>query len=530
MRAQIADWKDPDYAPIYRERIARLRKIRADGAAGWARAYVFYKTHPVEYIEDWLFTYDPRKVADGLNPYMPFILFPHQRTYIWWLQDRMEYKEEGIVEKSRDMGISWVSLAFGLWLWTFYPGANVSFGSRKEALVDKLGDADSLFEKIRVMLRKLPPELQPADWDEKKHALFLKIINPENGATITGEGGKNIGRGGRSTIYFVDESAFLEHPDETERALSENSNTRIHVSTPNGMGNKFAEKRHSGRYPVFTFHWTKDPRKDDAWYALRKATLDAETLAAEIDLDYEASGDETVIRALWVRHSQMLRRHYEKLGIDLKGPTGTAGLDVGAGGTGKSVFVPLWGSLFGHSVEWGDDDTMNTAGRADTLAGEHGCRIVFYDSIGVGVGVTAGMRRIKGAKAQGVNVGVSPTRERWPDGKKARDKFFNLKAQLWWTARERLRNAYEHWLFIHGEGGRQHELSEILLLPDDPTLCAQLALPQYGYGENGKIQIESKKHMIKIRRLASPDHAEAAVLNFAPEKRATGSNRAQGLV
>ena len=238
-----------------------------------------------------------------------------------------------------------------------------------------------------------------------------------------------------------------------------------------------------------------------------------------------------MIRGSWVRASQQLRKHYEKLGVTIRGPEGIAGLDVGAGGTGKSVFVPRWGALIGASTEWSDDDTMNTAGRADDLARENGCRILFYDNIGVGKGVTAGLRRIKrGVTAQGVNVGERPTRERWPDGKRARDKFLNLKAQLWWTARERLRNAYEHWLFIHGEGGAKHELHEILLLPDDPTLCAQLALPQYGYGENGKIKIESKDHMINVRRLSSPDFAEGFILTLAPEKRATGSNRSQGLV
>jgi hypothetical protein len=44
---------------------------------------------------------------------------------------------------------------------------------------------------------------------EKVHDNYMRIINPDNGATITGEAGDNIGRGGRTTMYFLDEWALL---------------------------------------------------------------------------------------------------------------------------------------------------------------------------------------------------------------------------------------------------------------------------------------------------------------------------------
>jgi hypothetical protein len=309
-----------------------------------------------------------------------------------------------------------------------------------------------------------------------------------------------------------------------------NSDTQIRVSTPNGMGNVFATKRHGGRHPVFTFHWSQDPRKDEAWYQKKCAALEPETIAQELDLDYEASGGDTVVRNVWVRASQQLRRHYEERHICLKSGDGVGGLDVGGGGKAKSVFVPRWGSLVGHSEDWSDGDTMNTAGRANELAVKHGCPRLHYDSIGVGLGVTAGLRRMKPTISQGVNVGESPTRTRWSDGKLAKEKFVNLKAELWWTARERLSNAYEHWLFLIGEGGKAHELEDMLFLPDDPAIASQLCLPMYHYAENGKIQIESKKHMIEVRGIPSNDHAEAIIVGLAPIKRASGSRRATGLL
>jgi len=83
-------------------------------------------------------------------------------------------------------------------------------------------------------------------FDIKWHAPHLKIVNPETESTITGEAGDNIGRGGRNSIYFKDESAFYEHPLTIDAALSQNSDVKIDVSTPNGIGNPFYQKRFAG--------------------------------------------------------------------------------------------------------------------------------------------------------------------------------------------------------------------------------------------------------------------------------------------
>lgn len=519
----MPDW-NPDYQAVFAERNALLTRLRNEDS--WVKAFAYYRDRPVEAIEQWVTTYDPRNVGTGVPAYIPFLLFPKQREYVRWLQDRLAWTEEGIVEKSRDMGVTWVSIAFAWWLWMFHPAANISFGSRVERLVDKLGDSDSIFEKFRQLMRHMPKEMRPIGWREEEHAAYLKIRNPENGSTITGEAGKNIGRGGRSTIYFVDEAAFIEYPDMVDKALSENTNCKVYVSTPNGTGNPFYRKRFSGNFPVFTFHWKDDPRKDDAWYQKKQATLEPETLAQEVDLDYEASAGDVVCPALWVRASQQLRKQLERTGDLPHTDDGVAGLDVGAGAA-PSVFVPRFGPLVGKSTSWTEDDSINTAGKAESLAIRAKCPLVKFDSIGVGRGVASALRRLDGVRAQGVNVGDRPTRTRWPDGKRAKDKFVNLKAELHWVVRDKLRHTYEHWLHMNGDGGIQHELDDLLLLPDDSALAAELSLPRYMKMETGKIQIESKRSMA-TRGIASPDHADALVLTFAPTPVRHGSTRTVG--
>jgi phage terminase large subunit len=85
----------------------------------------------------------------------------------------------------------------------------------------------------------------------------MRVLNPENGASIVGEAGDNIGRGNRTSIYFKDESAFYEHADAIDAALSQTSNCKIDVSTPNGAGNAFYRKRHGGKIKVFVFDWRR---------------------------------------------------------------------------------------------------------------------------------------------------------------------------------------------------------------------------------------------------------------------------------
>lgn len=84
---------------------------------------------------------------------LPCVLFQRQREFIAWLHERFQTKTSAPVEKSRDSGATWMSAAFAVWVWLFHPGSTVGFGSRKEILVDRAGDLQSIFEKIRSIVR-----------------------------------------------------------------------------------------------------------------------------------------------------------------------------------------------------------------------------------------------------------------------------------------------------------------------------------------------------------------------------------------
>lgn len=168
-----------------------------------------YASSPVLFISDCVWLYEPRAANRGEPTRLPAVPFKRQIEFIEWMWDRVQTQTSAPVEKSRDSGATWIASAFAVWLWLFHPGSTVGFGSRKEILVDRNGDLNSIFEKIRSIIKYLPPWLLPQGWNPKFHSNYMRIINPENDASIVGEAGDNIGRGGRATLYVVDEAQPL---------------------------------------------------------------------------------------------------------------------------------------------------------------------------------------------------------------------------------------------------------------------------------------------------------------------------------
>lgn len=513
------DWSEPDYKPILQERVRRLKAIREDPDTLAAHLKI-YKDDPVAFIRDWGFTYDPRR--EGLK-FMPFILFDRQVKYIEWLLKHFEEQSDGLCEKSRDMGASWLCIAFAWWAYRFRGSVSISFGSRKEMLVDRLGDPDSLFEKLRLFYKRLPKLFLPKGFKAKDHDSFLRIQNPETGASITGEAGDNIGRGGRSTMYFVDEFAHIPRAEAVLSALEDNSDCKLYLSSVNGVGNAFYRIRHSGEYDVFVFDWRDNPMKTQEWYDAECRKRDPVTIAKELDRDYEAAVENVCIPGRWVRSAlepEMAAIEASRVGI--------AGLDIGGGGADASVFLTRNGPYVDNIEAWGDGDTTATAHKAANLCRKHKAKQLYFDSVGVGAGVGSTLKRIKGVSSKGINVGNKPTKRRWPDGKRSDEKFRNLKAELWFVMRERFRKTFEHVNYLRGiEGGERHPEDELISLPDCQDLVRELSSVRWFFTETGKIRMESKDEL-KRRGIKSPDHADALALTFIEKPAGGGLKKLEG--
>jgi phage terminase large subunit len=475
--------------PTETEQAAETERCRAD---------------PGHFLDSHAFTYDPRLPS----PIIPFRLYPKQFEFLRWLQEREQTKTDGLCEKSRDQGVTFLCGGYALHGWLFRSGFAAGFGSRKLELVDRLGDMDSIFEKIRFMLYRLPPWLlqrQAPHFRRDEHDNFARLINPDTGASITGEGGDQIGRGGRKSQYFVDEAAFLEHPARIDGALLANTECRIDVSTPNGPGNPFARKRFSGQVSVCTMHYRDDPRKDAEWVAKKKSSTDPVTWAQEYEIDYSASLEGICIPAAWVRSAVGLQ-------LPLRGPC-VAGFDVGGEGRDLSVIVPRRGPVVLPPHSWQGLLPIQSAHRAIDVGDLLGIETLWFDADGLGSGIKSTFQvteRVQPFEAVPVHTGHPPTETIWPDGKTSAEKFVNLRAEGWYTLRERFRRTHEH-----VQGLAQYPLDELISIPNHPQLIAELSTPLIETTETGKMRLESKEKMAR-RGIKSPDYGDALVLAWIP--------------
>lgn len=549
-----SQWSDRDYRRVYAWRVKTLTSLQgAENAAVRDAAFEYYKTRPAEFIQHWMDTYDPRKSpthvkADLRGPKrMPFVFFERQLDVIDFLHEMRETGENGLFEKARDMGLTWLCCAYSVWSWIFIDGDAIGWGSRKQELVDKIGDMSSIFEKLRFLIRTLPDVFKPEGLKEREHLKSMNLVNPANGSAIIGEIGNNIGRGGRTSMYFKDEAAHYEKPELVQAALDDNTHVQIDISSVNGLGNVFHRRRQSGMewkrghvipsgfVRVMVIDWRDHPEKTQEWYDQRKAANirsgTQHLFAQEVDRNYSASLGNNIIDAEWIAACIDAHKIIPCLMIDIPSVY-MAALDVADEGLDRNALALRQWVILRRVEEWGERDTGVTTRR--TLAGLRHLRGITcqYDSIGVGAGVKAEYNRL-------VDDGVITRREvnfiPWNAGAKVlapfehvipdddqslinQDFFGNFKAQAWWSLRTR---CYKTWRMVtaikNGDPIPNYEADELISLDSEGLgellylVTAELAQPQKATSSGLRMIVDKKPDGTK-----SPNLADSIVMAYHP--------------
>jgi len=527
----------PDYRAVYAWRVKHLTALRASPVMLEA-ALRYYSTRPEEFIMHWCDTYDPRRPIK----WMPFVFFIRQSEFIKFIHELRKDQQSGLVEKARDMGATWLACGYSVWSWLFIPNDAIGWGSRKQDLVDRLGDADSIFEKMRLIVRRLPDVFIPDGFIWSKHSALLKLINPSNGATITGEAGDDIGRGGRKSMVFKDESAHYERPEKIEAALGDNTNVQVDISSVNGLGNVFHRRRESGIewaagrtiepgfVRVFVIDWRDHPTKTQEWYDTRKAKYVREGMAhifaQEVDRNYSAAVDNTIIDIQWLQacvdaHCRVpyLSRPPEQLPNLWLG-----GLDVADEGADRNAFALRQWIILRSVEEWGERDVGVTTRRTIAACRERRGVRVFYDSVGIGAGVKAEYNRLiadkfvtyqqtgffpwnAGSSVQKPFDRIVPDDDNSPRNQEA---FVNLKAQAWWSFRTR---CYKTFKAV--TDGAIYPADELVsfdsTIPKLHSLIKELAQPTHGSNGSLKTLVNKKPPGTK-----SPNLADAVIMAYFP--------------
>jgi hypothetical protein len=523
----------PDYLEEFQRRARMLGCANTPKDRG--ALLVHYKHNPVDFINDWCVTYDPRKKSPEPK-LMPFKLFPRQEEFVHFLQDCLDDNEGGLVEKARDIGASWICCAFSVWLWTFHDGVTIGWGSRKEEYVDKKGDPKAIFPKIRQIIDNLPVWMKPQGYSEQMHGTYMKIVNPVTGSVITGEAGDNIGRGGRTTIFFKDESAHYERPELIEAALGDNTDVQVDISSVNGTNNVFYRRRMSGVEwergkeietgitRVFVFDWRDHPAKTQEWYDQRRAKAEREGLLhvfkQEVDRDYTGSQDKVIIPQEWIKAS--IDAH-KKLDIKIVGQT-IAGQDIADGGGDKNAIVIRKGILAMYGSHWGGE-AGEAAKVAVPICNKHKVVDLYYDCIGVGSAFKTQINTMKEFPTWNAKLMVHkwdagaavkhphlPSIKGDPDSPKNGDVYHNFKAQAWYNVRQMFYKTYR--AVVHGD---EFEDDDLICIDSNMEGVNQLQLElsqvKERHTQSGKVVIDKKPN-----GATSPNLADAFVMCYNPVK------------
>lgn len=207
-----------------------------------------------------------------------------------------------VVDKSRDMGASWICLLAFTWLWLFRPDTALGVMSRREDDVDKAGNPKALLWKVDYAVDRLPVWMQPRRARAKLH-----LANLDTGSVIDGESTSGHAfRGDRRTALMIDEAAAIDNLRQIILSTDAVTPCRIFNSTPTGP-NAYSQLRYSGRVQVIVLPWWDHPEKgvgrqlvDDAatgtkawtspFYARETARKSPREVAQNLDMDHGSAG------------------------------------------------------------------------------------------------------------------------------------------------------------------------------------------------------------------------------------------------
>ena len=506
----------------------------------------YYRDNPVDWVRDFCITYDPRLIRK--DKLIPFIPFQKQIEFFEYLVELWKTKESGLTEKCRDIGATWSCCAFSVWMWLFYKDVAIGWGSRKEEYVDDKGNSKAIFPKMRQIIENLPSWMIPGGYIPDKHATYMKIINPENGASITGEAGDSLGRGSRTSIYFLDEAAHLEHPELIEAALGDNTDVQIDISSVNGTSNVFYRRRMAGeiwtpgckiahgKTRVFVFDWRDHPEKTQEWYDTRRAKAEAEGLlhvfAQEVDRDYSGAVIGVIIKSEWVTASidadkvlaaRLPEEQRAEYLAEWRSGAQRAGQDIADGGADKNANIGIMGSVIVSAKQWAGE-AGDAARIAVPICVENGFNEMAYDCIGVGSGFKSEINTMRKEKTWPRNLQIEmwdasaePLDKDYPvisndrESPKNGDVYGNLKAQSWFRVRARFLKTYEA-----VTKNKKYSPSEMISLSSNMELLYQLVMefsqPVQKIGMNGKVIVDKKPS-----GSSSPNLADAAIIALTPK-------------
>lgn len=465
------------------------------------------------------------KVRSKTGKVVPFVLNTAQRYLHAQLERQLREtgKVRALVLKGRQEGVS--TYVAG----RFFHKAIHSKGQRVYILTHDSSATENLFEFVDRFMEHLPSMVKPSTGrDSTKELDFDKL---DSGYKVATAGSKGAGRSQTIQLFHGSEVAFWPHADQHAagalEAVPDMAGTEVILeSTANGMGNLFHEnwqlaEAGGSDYQAIFIPWFVMPEyrrpvpegfeasPEEAEYAetngldleqivwrrnkiadLKDETLFKQEYPANPIEAFQLSGHDSYIPARLVTRARMAK-------VEGVGPL-ILGVDPSRGESARGDRFSI-AMRRGRKVFWVKSyqkigDGLQGAGLVKKEIDILKPARVFVDVGGVGASCADILKNWYGPELiRLVNFGADPVLPPPDDGGGPR----NRRAEMWQNSK----------LWLQDQGGAD--------IPDSDSLQADACAPSYHYDVAGRLLMESKEHMIKVRKVRSPDEWDAIALTFA---------------
>jgi len=200
---------------------------------------------------------------ESKEAYCPFISWEIQDILFERLEWHLTNARDILINKSRDMGASWMCAIFLHWLWLFRPNSQLLELSRTEPYVDQQGNKKALFQKHDIINDWLPDWMRPPQCGvNQKYRTKMHLYNILNGSCIDGESTtEHAASGDRRLVALLDEFAKVKHGRLMRSATRDAALMRIVNSTVAGPGTEYSKWKNDGTIIVFPLMWWDHPDK-----------------------------------------------------------------------------------------------------------------------------------------------------------------------------------------------------------------------------------------------------------------------------
>jgi hypothetical protein len=296
-------WSSPEYEDKLLEEILHrvTRELQIKNATGKDKEKLIRNelldcyNDPVYFIENYLWTdKNPFFFSNKIQTLVPFLMFDFQVNTIDTLLKAIEWWDRVFLEKSRQMWVSWLVCALALWWWLFKDW-KILFLSQKEDYVDKIGDMQSLFQKIRFMTAELPKWMLPPEFTIESQMPRLRIYKPKwygTGSISWVSSNKSASTGWTYKFVFMDEMSKMENASWINTAVQATTGCIVYNSTPLGKFNEYYRMRLLAldkKMKFIRLHWSAHPFYTKEWYDWKTKSMTIEQVAQELEISYDAS-------------------------------------------------------------------------------------------------------------------------------------------------------------------------------------------------------------------------------------------------